>query len=72
MELKDLDLFTDEEVKVVTDYLYRKIWRLEDSGLKDSYCYPKLLGFVIKLERNQKKLSETYGQTDDQMTVDKN
>lgn len=35
-------MLTIEELTVVIDYLDRKIWKLEDSNLKDSYCYSKL------------------------------
>ena len=34
--------FTEDEIEVVSDYLLRKMMRLEESGLADSYCYPRI------------------------------
>ena len=30
---------TEEEAEVVSDYIFRKVCRLEDAKLEDSYCY---------------------------------
>lgn len=40
---------TEEEAEVVSDYIFRKVCRLEDADLKDSYCYPRLYGAYRKL-----------------------
>ena len=40
---------TEEEAKVVSDYIFRKVCRLEDAKLEDSYCYPRLYGAYRKL-----------------------
>lgn len=34
---------SEEAAKVLDDYALRKAIRLEESGLTDSYCYPKLM-----------------------------
>lgn len=43
--------FTKEEIEVVSDYLLRKMMRLEEANLKDSKCYPLLASFRNKLLR---------------------
>ena len=40
---------TEEEAEVVSDYIFRKVCRLEDANLKDSYCYPRLYSAYRKL-----------------------
>ena len=40
---------TEEEAEVVSDYIFRKVCRLEDANLKDSYCYPRLYSAYHKL-----------------------
>ena len=40
---------TEEEAKVVSDYIFRKVCRLEDAKLEDSYCYPRLYSAYHKL-----------------------
>lgn len=40
---------TEEEAEVVGDYIFRKVCRLEDADLKDSYCYPRLYSVYRKL-----------------------
>lgn len=40
---------TEEEAEVVGDYIFRKVCRLEDAKLEDSYCYPRLYGAYRKL-----------------------
>lgn len=41
--------FTEEEIEAVSDYLLRKIMRLEEAHLEDSKCYPLLVSFRQKL-----------------------
>lgn len=33
---------SEEAIKVLDHYVFRKLCKLEESGLTDSYCYPKL------------------------------
>lgn len=40
---------TDEETGVISDYIFRKVCRLEDAKLEDSYCYPRLYSAYHKL-----------------------
>ena len=40
---------TKEEAEVVSDYIFRKVCRLEDAKLEDSYCYPRLYSAYHKL-----------------------
>ena len=40
---------TEEEAKVVSDYIFRKVCKLEDAKLEDSYCYPRLYSAYHKL-----------------------
>ena len=40
---------TEEEAEVVSDYIFRKVCKLEDAKLEDSYCYPRLYGAYRKL-----------------------
>ena len=40
---------TEEEAKVVSDYIFRKVCKLEDAKLEDSYCYPRLYSAYRKL-----------------------
>ena len=47
--------FTEDEVEVVSDYLLRKMMRLEESGLTDSYCYPRLASFRAKLLKKDRE-----------------
>lgn len=52
--------FTEDEMQVVSDKLLRTMMRLEESGLTDSYCYPRIASFRTKLERmRRKKENET-------------
>ena len=46
---------TEEEAKVVGDYIFRKVCRLEDAKLEDSYCYPRLYGAYRKLSAAMNK-----------------
>ena len=40
---------TEEEAEVVSDYIFRKVCKLEDAKLEDSYCYPRLYSAYRKL-----------------------
>ena len=40
---------TEEEAKVISNYLFKKVCRLEDAKLEDSYCYPRLYSAYHKL-----------------------
>lgn len=47
--------FTEDEIEVVSDYLLRKMMRLEESGLTDSYCYPRIASFRAKLLKKDRE-----------------
>ena len=40
---------TKEEAEVISNYIFRKVCRLEDADLKYSYCYPRLYSAYRKL-----------------------
>ena len=40
---------TEEEVEVISNYIFKKVCRLEDAKLEDSYCYPRLYSAYRKL-----------------------
>ena len=40
---------TKDEAEVISNYIFRKVCRLEDAKLEDSYCYPRLYGAYRKL-----------------------
>ena len=40
---------TKEEAEVISNYIFKKVCRLEDANLKDSYCYPRLYSAYRKL-----------------------
>ena len=40
---------TKEEAEVISNYIFKKVCRLEDAKLEDSYCYPRLYGAYRKL-----------------------
>ena len=40
---------TEEEAEVISNYIFKKVSRLEDANLKDSYCYPRLYSAYHKL-----------------------
>ena len=40
---------TEEEAEVVSDYIFRKVCKLEDAKLEDSYCYSRLYSAYHKL-----------------------
>ena len=49
---------TEEEAEVVSNYIFKKVCRLEDAKLEDSYCYPRLYSAYHKLSvaiNNDKK-----------------
>jgi len=43
-------LFTEEELAVAIECISRRIYRLEELGLTDSYCYVHLYNFRQKLK----------------------
>lgn len=45
---------TEEEAEVVSNYIFKKVCRLEDADLKDSYCYPRLYSAYRKLSATLK------------------
>ena len=48
---------TEEEAEVVSNYLFRKVCRLEEAKLEDSYCYPRLYSTHRKLSNALRKVS---------------
>ena len=40
---------TKEEAEVISNYIFKKVCRLEDAKLKDSYCCPRLYSAYHKL-----------------------
>ena len=40
---------TKEKAEVISNYIFRKVGRLEDAKLEDSYCYPRLYSAYHKL-----------------------
>ena len=40
---------TEEEAEVVSNYIFKKVCRLEDAKLEDSYCYSRLYSAYHKL-----------------------
>ena len=40
---------TEEEAEVISNYIFKKVCRLEDAKLEDSYCYPRLYSAYYKL-----------------------
>ena len=40
---------TEEEAEVISNYIFKKVCRLEDVKLEDSYCYPRLYSAYHKL-----------------------
>ena len=40
---------TKEEAEVISNYIFKKVCRLEDAKLEDSYCYPRLYNAYHKL-----------------------
>ena len=54
---------TEEEAEVISNYLFKKVCRLEDAKLEDSYCYPRLYSAYHKLSAalNKDKKEDQYG-----------
>ena len=46
---------TEEEAEVISNYIFKKVCRLEDANLKDSYCYPRLYSAYRKLSAAMNK-----------------
>ena len=40
---------TEEEAEVISNYIFKKVCRLEDAKLEDSYCYLRLYSAYHKL-----------------------
>ena len=40
---------TKDEAEVISNYIFKKVCRLEDAKLEDSYCYPRLYSVYHKL-----------------------
>ena len=49
---------TKEEAEVISNYIFRKVCRLEDANLKDSYCYPRLYSAYRKLSAALKDIKK--------------
>lgn len=48
-------ILTKDEAKVVSNYLLRRAMRLEESGLTDSYCYPRIYKAYLKIDHALKE-----------------
>ena len=46
---------TKEEAEVVDNYIFRKMCRLEDANLTESFCYPRLANAHRKIQKEMKK-----------------
>jgi hypothetical protein len=42
---------TEDEAEVVDNYIFRKMCRLEDAHLEESFCYPNLASVHRKIQR---------------------
>lgn len=49
---------TEEEAEVVSNYIFKKVCRLEDAKLEDSYCYPRLYSAYHKLAAAMKDVKK--------------
>ena len=49
---------TKEEAEVVSNYIFKKVCRLEDAKLEDSYCYPRLYSAYHKLSAALKDIKK--------------
>ena len=51
---------TKDEAEVISNYIFKKVCRLEDAKLEDSYCYPRLYSAYRKLSTalNKEKKGE--------------
>ena len=52
--MKTIEL-TTEEIKVLDNYLFKKLINLENAGLTDSKCYPLLFSIRQKLNKGEIK-----------------
>lgn len=51
---------TKEEAEVLSNYLERKLYKLEQSGLTDSRCYPLLYSVHRKIVNAKKEEEPVY------------
>ena len=51
---------TKEEAEVISNYIFKKVCRLEDAKLEDSYCYPRLYSAYRKLSVALKDEKKEY------------
>ena len=59
MEQKTISIdLTLEEAEVVDNYIFKKVCRLEDADLRESYCYPRLYNAHRKLSKAIKDAKE--------------
>ena len=49
---------TKEEAEVISNYIFKKVCRLEDAKLEDSYCYPRLYSAYRKLSAALKDIKK--------------
>ena len=49
---------TKDEAEVISNYIFKKVCRLEDANLKDSYCYPRLYSVYRKLSATLKDVKK--------------
>ena len=49
---------TKEEAEVISNYIFKKVCRLEDAKLEDSYCYPRLYSAYHKLSAALKDIKK--------------
>ena len=49
---------TEEEAEVISNYIFKKVCRLEDAKLEDSYCYPRLYSTYHKLSAALKDIKK--------------
>ena len=42
---------TEDEAEVVDNYIFRKMCRLEEAHLEESFCYPNLASAHRKIQR---------------------
>jgi hypothetical protein len=49
---------TEEEAEVVDNYIFRKMCRLEDANLMESFCYPRLASAHRKIQRAKESVKE--------------
>lgn len=60
--MEELDL-TQEEAEVLEYTIFKRLCRLEECGLTDSYCYPRLYSARQKLKKKY-NLTKNYLQPD--------